>query len=79
MQCKTFSHFFNKKYWRISDINSLNFTETLTNDVISFVQLGLLDPYQMETSLKGKSLLLLVANSFLSEKPPMRREANISQ
>ena len=33
--------FFNKKiYWRISDTNIQNFNETLTNDVVSFEQLG---------------------------------------
>ena len=40
MQCKSFSHFFNKKYWRISDINILNFNDTLTDDVVSFEQSG---------------------------------------
>ena len=34
------SHFFNKKYWQISDINVLNFNDTLTNDVVSFEQPG---------------------------------------
>ena len=38
---KSFSHFFNKKYWHISDIYVWNFNETLTNDVVSFEQLGL--------------------------------------
>ena len=33
---KSFSHFFNKKYWHSSDINAWNFNETLTNNVISF-------------------------------------------
>ena len=33
-------HFFNKKYWQISDINIWNFNETLTNDVVSFEQPG---------------------------------------
>ena len=30
--------FFNKKYWQISDVNILNFNDTLTNDVVSFEQ-----------------------------------------
>ena len=34
------SQFFIKKYWRILDINVLNFNETLTNDVVSFEQPG---------------------------------------
>ena len=32
------SQFFNKKYWRISDINVLNFNEMFTNDVVRFEQ-----------------------------------------
>ena len=49
---KSFSHFFNKKYWCNSDINIWNFNETLTNDVVSFehrAQNGL-----MQTSLWHK-------------------------
>ena len=36
LHCKSFSHFFNKKYWQIWDIYIWNFNETLTNDVASF-------------------------------------------
>ena len=36
--CKSFSHFFNKKYWHIGDINVWNFNEMLTNAVVSFEQ-----------------------------------------
>ena len=32
--------FFQHKYWHISDINGWTFNETLTNDVVSFEQLG---------------------------------------
>ena len=32
--------FFQQKYWHISDTNIRNFNETLTNDVVSFDQLG---------------------------------------
>ena len=32
--------FFQQKYWYIWDINVWNFNETLTNDVVSFEQLG---------------------------------------
>ena len=37
---QSFSHFFNKKYWQILDINVCKFNETLTNDIVSFEQLG---------------------------------------
>ena len=40
MQCKSLSHFFNKKYWHIWEINFWKFNETLINDVVSFEQLG---------------------------------------
>ena len=32
--------FSDKKYWHISDTNIQNFNETLTNNVVSFEQLG---------------------------------------
>ena len=32
--------FFQQKYWTTSDMNVWNFNETLTNDVVSFEQLG---------------------------------------
>ena len=34
------SHFFNKKYWQISDIKVSNFNVTLSKDVVSFEQPG---------------------------------------
>ena len=40
LHCKSFSIFSNKKYWHISDIYVWNFNETLTNDIVSFEQLG---------------------------------------
>ena len=36
--CKSFSHFFNKKYRLIWDIKVWNFNDTLTNDAVSFEQ-----------------------------------------
>ena len=38
LHCKSFSYFFNKKHWHISDINVWNFNGTLTNYVVSFEQ-----------------------------------------
>ena len=37
---RSFSHFLNKKYWHIWDISVWNFNESLTNDIVSFKQLG---------------------------------------
>ena len=36
----SFSLFFNKKYWRIWEINFWKFNKTLTNEVVSFEQPG---------------------------------------
>ena len=36
----SFSHFFNRKYWHIWDINVWNFNDMLTNDVVCFEQPG---------------------------------------
>ena len=37
---KSYSHFFSKKFQRISVSLDVNFNESLTNDVVSFEQLG---------------------------------------
>ena len=39
LHCKSFSHFFNKKYWHIWDINIRNFDVSFTNNIVSFEQL----------------------------------------
>ena len=39
LQCKSFSHLFNKKYWCNWDINVWNFNKMLTDNVVSFEQL----------------------------------------
>ena len=40
MHCKSYSHFFSKKFQHICVLLDVNFNESLTNDVISFEQLG---------------------------------------
>ena len=40
MHCKSYSHFFSKKFQHICVSLDVNFNESLTNDVISFEQLG---------------------------------------
>ena len=40
MHCKSYSHFFSKKFQHICVSLDLNFNESLTNDVVSFEQLG---------------------------------------
>ena len=40
MHCKSYSHFFSKKFQHICVSLHVNFNESLTNDVVSFEQLG---------------------------------------
>ena len=40
MQCKSYSHFFSKKFQYICVSLDVNFNELLTNDIVSFEQLG---------------------------------------
>ena len=40
MHCKSYSHFFSKKFQYICVSLDVNFNESLTNDVVSFEQLG---------------------------------------
>ena len=40
MHCKSYSHFFSKKFQNICVSVDVNFNESLTNDVVSFEQLG---------------------------------------
>ena len=38
--CKSYSHFFSKKFQHICVSLDVNFNESLTNDIVSFEQLG---------------------------------------
>ena len=40
LHCKSYSHFFSKKYQHICASLDVNFNESLTNDIVSFEQLG---------------------------------------
>ena len=40
MHCKSYSHFFSKNFQHICVSLDVNFNESLTNDVVSFEQLG---------------------------------------
>ena len=40
MHCKSYSHFFSKKFQHLCVSLDVNFNESLTNDVVSFEQLG---------------------------------------
>ena len=40
MHCRSYSHFFSKKFQHICISLDVNFNESLTNDIVSFKQLG---------------------------------------
>ena len=40
LHCKSYSHFFSKKFQHICISLDVNFNESLTNDIVSFEQLG---------------------------------------
>ena len=40
MKCKIYSHFFNKNISLYAIFNDQSFNDTLTNDIVSFEQLG---------------------------------------
>ena len=40
LHCKSYSHFFSKKFQHICISLNVNFNESLTNDIVSFEQLG---------------------------------------
>ena len=40
MHCKSYSHFFSKKFQHFCVSLDVNFNELLTNDIVSFEQLG---------------------------------------
>ena len=50
-KCKSYSHFFSKKFQHICVSFDVNFNESLTNDIVSFEQLGPdVEPDQMPHS-----------------------------
>ena len=54
LHCKSYSHFFSKKFQHTCVLLDVNFNESLTNDIISFEQLGP-GNLQMHLSLVIKS------------------------
>ena len=45
-ECKSYSHFFSKKFQHICVSLDVNFNESLTNDIVSFEQLGPCSPFR---------------------------------
>ena len=63
MHCKSYSHFFSKKFQHICVSLDVNFNQSLTNDVVSFEQLGpvVLNIISLTSSLVVKVLTVLVS------------------
>ena len=67
MHCKSYSHFFSKKFQHICVSIRVNFNESLTNDAVSFEQLGpdvfrLLFKYQGSLLFKSSCFTACTAN-----------------
>ena len=57
LQCKSFSHFFNKKYWRFEILTFEILMKHLTNNVVSFEQPG---PVCYKSALICKSAIKVI-------------------
>ena len=64
MHCKSYSHFFSKKFQHICISLDINFNESLTNDIVSFEQLGP-DHFTMDIYIK---LLISGSDVFFIKK-----------
>ena len=54
-KCKSYSHFFSKNISIYATFNDQNFNDTLTNNIVSFEQLGP-DIYLLSENMLGYSL-----------------------
>ena len=66
MHCKSYSHFCSKKYQNICVSLDVNFNESLTNDIVSFEQLGL--DGRSHCKHLGKVLLMSTHNIHFCEE-----------
>ena len=67
LHCKSYSHFFSKTFQHICVSLDANFNESLTNDVISFEQLG--PDFQNKRPLSGcKSVALTSTHNLCIER-----------
>ena len=58
MHCKNYSHFFSKKFQYICVSLDVNFNESLTNDIVSFEQLGPVQSMRVQSDLGLYNLLI---------------------
>ena len=68
MQCKSYSHFFSKKFQHICVSLDVNFNESLTNDVVSFEHPGpVMYQFVFFSSLKYTIFLMIQAKSLKNQ------------
>ena len=60
MHCKSYSHFFSKKFQHICISLDVNFNESLANDIVSFEQLG---PAEFANCMLSVNQVFSVCNS----------------
>ena len=75
LHCKSYSHFFSEKFQHICISLDVNFNESLTNDFVSFEQLGpeILNKWNLlesciQTYLHALSVFVYFASVFTMEK-----------
>ena len=65
LHCKSYSHFFSKKFQYICVSLDVNFNESLPNDIVSFEQLGQITKVDFYCTVHN--IMLLLWNGFLSK------------
>ena len=70
LHCKSYSHFFSKKFQNICVSLDVNFNKSLTNDIVSFEQLG---PAQIMLDeilkLPSQAYIIVSVCGFLNKYP----------
>ena len=77
MHCKSYSHFFSKKFQPICVSLDVKFNESLTNDVVSFEQLGPGDFFFIVLGFNNTSTL--VGHFVLSPREKEKRDSRDSR
>ena len=80
MHCKSYSHFFSKKFQHIWVSLNVNFKESLSNDIVSFEQLGPDDNSVLNFLHRKHILWVLIRSAYAnlkSEGPPNMSGKNL--
>ena len=73
VHCKSYSHFFSKTFQHICVSLDVNFNESLTNDIVSFEQLGPGQRFQ----LRHFEILLLLASAIKLSRSPRSQNLHL--